>query len=72
MGPRGQIGDIEVERDEAIYKAFDALGRYKFMQFGYWAAIYVHLNRLCRKHRENPFRFLVKYAREARKEWPRG
>ena len=30
------------ELDEAERKAIDALGRYKFQMFGYWAAIWVH------------------------------
>ena len=34
------------ELDEAEAKAWDSLGRYKFQMFGYWAAIWVYLNRI--------------------------
>ena len=51
------------ELDEAERKAIDALGRYKFQMFGYWAAIWVHLNRISGLKRPNPFRHLVVAAR---------
>lgn len=54
---------LEHERDEAEHKAIDALARYKFQMFGYWAAIWVHLNRLCETKKPNPFRQFVKLAR---------
>lgn len=54
---------IESERDEAETKAYDALRRYKFQMFGYWAAIWVHMNRLCATRKPNPFRELVSTAR---------
>ncbi len=38
---------VECERESAERKAWDSLGRYKFQMFGYWAAIWVHMNRLC-------------------------
>ena len=50
--------------DEAERKAWDSLSRYKFMQFGYWAAIWVHLNRISRSGRPNPFKRVVLVARE--------
>jgi len=53
-----------MELDEAKRKAIDSLSRYKFMQFGYWAAIWVHLNRLSGGNRPNPFKFLVDKARQ--------
>ena len=52
------------ELDDAERKALDALARYKFQMFGYWAAIWVHLNRLEGNHRPSPFTGLVKAARE--------
>jgi hypothetical protein len=57
---------IECELENCVIKALDALGRYKFWMFGYWAAIWVHLNHL---HpivggRGNPFRDLVKLAKK--------
>ena len=52
------------ELDEAEAKAWDALGRYKFQMFGYWAAIWVHLNRVSEVHHPNPWRCLVQSARE--------
>jgi len=57
---------IEAELDEAERKAWDSLARYKFMMFGYWAGIWVHLNRIAGSKRQNPFRSAVKLARERR------
>lgn len=51
------------ELDVAEYKAWDALARYKFQMFGYWAAIWVHLNRIGGFKRPNPWAKLVKEAR---------
>jgi len=53
---------LEIELDEAERKAIDALARYKFMMFGYWAAIWVHLNHIGKFKRPNPFQPLVKLA----------
>jgi hypothetical protein len=55
--------DLIAELDEAERKAIDSLARYKFAMFGYWAGIWVHLNRLSGAKRPNPFRSLVKEAR---------
>lgn len=52
--------------DEAEAKAWDALSRYKFVMFGYWAAIWVHQNRVSGVKRVNPWRSLVKLARAPR------
>ena len=49
--------------DEAEAKAWDALSRYKFVMFGYWAAIWVHQNRVGGFRRPNPWIGLVKTAR---------
>lgn len=48
-------------------EAWNALARYKFQMFGYWAAIWVHLNRIGKFRRPNPFRELVKAAKESNK-----
>jgi len=48
---------------EAEKKAFDALARYKFQMFGYWAACWVHTNRVAGFHFPNPFKSLVEKAR---------
>ena len=53
--------DKEIANAEA--KALDALARYKFQMFGYWAAIWVHMNRLDGGKRPNPFRHIVAAAR---------
>jgi hypothetical protein len=55
---------LAAELAEAEAKAWDALGRYKFQMFGYWAAIWVHLNRIGDFKLPNPWRGLVKLARE--------
>lgn len=69
MPKRDWVDGIDVakrvidERDEAEVNALAALGRYKFVMFGYWAGIWVHLNRLIGDGRANPFRELVVKAR---------
>ena len=55
---------LREEKDEAKRKAFDALGRYKFLMFGYWAGVWVHLNKLDPGPQPNPFTDLVKMARD--------
>ncbi len=49
--------------DEAEAKAWESLAKYKFMMFGYWAAIWVHQNRVGRFRRPNPWQSLVRQAR---------
>lgn len=55
--------DLETKLQEAETKAWEALTKYKFIMFGYWAAIWVHLNQLNQTKRPNPFINLVKLAR---------
>ncbi len=55
---------LEAEILEAELKAVDALARYKFQMFGYWAGIWVHLNKIEGRKRPSPFRDLVVAARE--------
>lgn len=50
------------ELDHAEREAWNALSRYKFQMFGYWAAIWVHLNRLSKARRRNPWSALVKMS----------
>jgi len=54
------------ELNDAEYKAIDSLSRYKFAMFGYWAGIWVHLNRISGSNRPNPFKDLVSLAKELR------
>ena len=54
--------DLEAELYKAETKAWESLARYKFMMFGYWAAIWVHLNKIGNFNRPNPFRPLVELA----------
>lgn len=54
---------LERDLDEAEAKAWDSLARYKFQMFGYWAAIWVHLNRIGDFRRRSPFKELVATAR---------
>jgi len=56
---------LERELEEAERKAHSNLARYKFHNFGYWAAIWVHLNRAGDFNRPNPF---VDYVQLARKK----
>lgn len=55
---------IKEAKVEAFETAIDSLARYKFIMFGYWAAIWVHLNQLDSNKERNPFRELVEKARE--------
>jgi len=55
---------IELLRSEAERKAFRSLALYKFRMFGYWAAIWVYMNRLCPKREPSPFREAVMAARK--------
>lgn len=52
------------EIEEAERKALESLGKYKFAMFGYWAGIWVHLNRISGANKRSPFSELVKKARE--------
>jgi hypothetical protein len=51
------------EMADAETKAIDSLSRYKFAMFGYWAGIWVHLNRISGMKRPNPFNKLVNLAK---------
>jgi hypothetical protein len=55
--------ELAAELDVAETKAWDALSRYKFQMFGYWAAIWVHLNRIGNFRRPNPWAGLVASAK---------
>ena len=70
-GPQPLTADVCLDRvlhelDVAEAKAWDSLARYKFQMFGYWAAIWVHLNRIGGFQRPNPWTDLVKVARAVR------
>lgn len=54
---------LEAALAEAEAKAWDALGRYKFVMFGYWAGVWVHLNRVRGGALPNPFASAVLLAR---------
>ena len=56
--------DIEAKLNEAEVRAWQSLARYKFLMFGYWAAVYVHFNKLRGMRRPNPFAQLVAIAQE--------
>jgi len=53
---------LQAEMAEAERKAWDSLARYKFQMFGYWCAIWVHLNRVGEFKHPNPWAALVKQA----------
>lgn len=63
MSARTDRERLEHELAEAELKAWESLARYKFQMFGYWAAIWVHLNRIGEFQRPNPWSDLVKHAR---------
>ena len=56
--------NLEEELNEAERKAWDSLSRYKFAMFGYWAAIWIHLNRIGEFKKPNPWKTLVRQAKE--------
>ncbi len=60
--------DLEHELDVAEIKAWDSLARYKFQMFGYWSAIWVHLNRIGKFKRKNPWKELVLFSRKELKK----
>lgn len=62
-GPTRAIEELRAELDAAERKAWDALGRYKFWMFGYYAAGWVNVNRIGHFKRPSPFRVLVETAR---------
>ena len=49
----------EKAREEAAKKAWNSLAKYKFYMFGYWAAVWVNMNKLCLIKKHNPFSGLV-------------
>ena len=57
---------IEQEMRLAEQAAWRSLAGYKFMMFGYWAGVWVHLNRISGLKRPNPFKAAVHLAREVR------
>jgi len=66
----GRLKELEIQRHhlkEAEEKAIDSLSRYKFAMFGYWAGIWVHLNKIEGNNRPNPFKGFVHKAREVKK-----
>jgi len=67
--PNDTDAALAVDLDEAEYRAIDALARYKFAMFGYWAGIWVHLNRVSGQKRSNPFKLLVQAARKMRTQY---
>jgi len=64
--------DIKAHKREAYESAIDSLARYKFMQFGYWSAIWVHLNQIDDDKEPNPFKDLVQVARAIQRREQKG
>jgi hypothetical protein len=56
--------ELDRHMADAERKAWDALSRYKFQMFGYWAAIWVHLNQISGARKPNPFKRAVMLARD--------
>lgn len=67
VDPAAVRAEMEKALDEAEAKAHRNLAIYKFSNFGYWAAMWVHINRLGQFHRPNPFFQYVWLARKIRK-----
>lgn len=57
------LDKLRQEMAEAEYRAWDSLARYKFVMFGYWAGIWVHLNRISGLKQLNPWHSIVDYAK---------
>lgn len=62
--PNTPEGRMLAALQEAEFKAWDSLSRYKFQMFGYWAGVWVHLNRISGQRLPNPWGELVVDARE--------
>lgn len=62
MNPKGFISDQDLHDCER--KAWESLSKYKFMMFGYWAAMWVHFNRHGGRQWRNPFKAIVDLAKE--------
>jgi len=58
------VATIKELKEKAYEKAIDSLARYKFIMFGYWAAIWGYLNQIDTDKGNNPFKGLVKKARQ--------
>ncbi len=61
------MANLEKELNQAEKKAWDSLAGYKFMMFGYWAAIWVHLNKIGGFRRANPFKPAVDLAKKQKR-----
>ena len=59
--------NLRSELKEAEHKAWVALGGYKFQMFGYWCAIWVHINKIGGFKEPNPWKDLVKLAKNSPK-----
>ena len=68
--PRSLNDRLLRELDEAEKRAFVSLAGYKFQMFGYWAAIWVHLNRIGGFGKPSPFKALVDEAKGVRDTYP--
>jgi len=55
---------IALAKDDIYNKALVSLARYKFIMFGYYAALWSSLNKLDRQKDPNPFRDFVELARQ--------
>lgn len=60
--------EVAMELTEKLYeaevKAFKSLAGYKFLMFGYHAAVWITLNQLDEVKRPNPFKKLVGFAKK--------
>jgi hypothetical protein len=61
--PEGLEQRLVAKLDHAEKEAWNALARYKFFMFGYWAAVWVGLRAIHGASRANPWRDLVMIAR---------
>jgi len=57
---------IQFQKDEVFVKAINALAGYKFLMFGYWAAEWVKLNKWSTNKEHNPFKTIVRWAKDNR------
>lgn len=65
-------GKIQKELIEEVrhaeHQAWVSLARYKFVMFGYWVGLWVHLNKISGLNHPNPWSCLVKVAEEKLEE----
>ena len=65
---KGHKKIAEEYRDEAKKKAYDFLSGGRFYMFGYWASVWMQMNKLSRIRKVNPFLGLIDLAKKIKEQ----